>query len=531
MGINLVIVEVSQKQAYIFSSNKLQHNIINSAIIAYVTSSEYFKTVSPSIYCQKDNEVYCGGGHAILQFENEQIAKQFIHELTLHAKINFPELELFATKLECEEIPNAQKVFELIQMLERKKSVRRASFSQGSFGVEKMGSSDDDANPRSISICKVNGKVYSKSDKFKEFINPSYDVLDRSFYPSNYERAFELKNLGGSKDESNFVAVVHIDGNSMGKRVEELRKNHETECWDEYRKTLKRFSDCIDKDFKDAFRELCVVIDKNIKDDKLGEIELKKSKNGKSYFPIRRIITEGDDICFVAEGRIGVESARVFLELLATKKNDVDGKNYSAAAGVAIVHQKYPFYMAYELAERLCSNAKKYIATSTDEFEVANASNVSTIDWHIDFGELKDTVEDIRKMYQTIDGKHMEIRPYVVCAPKEYMEKEKIRNYSNFRQLITNFRNDEISYARGKIKNIRSYLREGEIATINYMKANLIDGLMLDCFKGIYEDIDFSKILQGEEQEKAIFVETTDGEKRSTIFDAIEMMDTFEPLK
>ena len=38
----LDIVEVSQKQAYIFSSNHLKDNVLNSATIAYITSSEYF---------------------------------------------------------------------------------------------------------------------------------------------------------------------------------------------------------------------------------------------------------------------------------------------------------------------------------------------------------------------------------------------------------------------------------------------------------------------------------------------------------
>ena len=39
----LAIIEVSQKQAYIFSSNKLKDNIRNSENIVTVTSPDYFK--------------------------------------------------------------------------------------------------------------------------------------------------------------------------------------------------------------------------------------------------------------------------------------------------------------------------------------------------------------------------------------------------------------------------------------------------------------------------------------------------------
>ena len=43
----LTMLEVSQKQSYIFSSNKLKDNITNSAVIAWIMSPEYFqKTVN-----------------------------------------------------------------------------------------------------------------------------------------------------------------------------------------------------------------------------------------------------------------------------------------------------------------------------------------------------------------------------------------------------------------------------------------------------------------------------------------------------
>ena len=56
----LTILEVSQKQAYIFSSNKLRDNITNSAVIAWVMSSDYFqeKIADPKVFDRKENFVY-----------------------------------------------------------------------------------------------------------------------------------------------------------------------------------------------------------------------------------------------------------------------------------------------------------------------------------------------------------------------------------------------------------------------------------------------------------------------------------------
>lgn len=48
-------------------------------------------------------------------------------------------------------------------------------------------------------------------------------------------------------------------------------------------------------------------------------------------------------------------------EELGARTNRVDKRSYAACAGVAVVHQKYPFYKAYELAEMLCGSAKNMV--------------------------------------------------------------------------------------------------------------------------------------------------------------------------
>ncbi|MCD7826423.1 MAG: hypothetical protein LUH14_10775 [Clostridiaceae bacterium] len=513
MAKSLVVVEVSQKQAYIFSSNKLRDNISRSAVIAYVTGSEYFKKAAADHYDEEKNEVYSGGGHSILQFANREQARSFIRAITLDARVRFPGLELFATIYDCKSEPTAEDISSLMQKLERKKSIRRASFSQGSFGVEEM-----DSSTRAVTEPKINGR---------KVVLPSLEN-DGDVYPQGFAKAWEFENLGASRNESSFIAVVHVDGNAMGKRVEQIRKDGQKQSWEEYCGTLKRFSESIDEDFKGAFAQLCAVVAGNIHDGKLDDIELKMAPNGDYYFPIRRVITEGDDICFVTEGRIGIECARIFMEILAGKKNRVDQKSYAAAAGVMIVHNKYPFYIAYRHAEMLCSNAKKYIANATQNASDADASNVSAIDWHIDFGEPEDGIDEIREKYRTADGKHMELRPYVVSGPAAFLERERARNYRNFRTIVCSL--EKVTFARGKIKQLRDYIRQGETAVQNYLRANLIEDLVLQCYQGIYADADLSLIGTGQKQQRKTFIETTDGEQRSVLFDAIELMDTFIAL-
>lgn len=83
----LVKLEVSQKQAYIFSSNKLKDNVLNSAVIAWIMSPEYFtETVTANgkseLFDLKKNLVYSGGGHIVLDFEEKENAVDFVRIVT-----------------------------------------------------------------------------------------------------------------------------------------------------------------------------------------------------------------------------------------------------------------------------------------------------------------------------------------------------------------------------------------------------------------------------------------------------------------
>lgn len=479
----LTILEVSQKQAYIFASNKLWDNIVNSANIAWMLSPKYFSTIANTVFSEEDNLVYAGGGHTVLTFAMRKQAIEFTKQITLQIHKEYPQVELFAKTMEYDEgMTPGENLKELTKQLEKKKSLRRSAFHQGSFGIEQM-----DTNTSEPIADGADAKEKTMPDQ-EERIDKQ---LSEDAEKAGYKMVRKFSELGGSKNESNFIAVVHIDGNAMGKRVENLYRQNKDADWDTYRKKMRNFSESIDKDFKAAYKDMVNVVVKDLEGGKLEQLD-RKGDN----FPVRRIITAGDDICFVAEGRIGIECARVFLEALSEKSNAEDKEGYAACAGIAIVHQKYPFYRAYELAELLCSNAKKFGASLSQD---GSGKEVSAIDWHIEFGEMGDTLDEIRKFYIASDGEHLERRPYIVKAPREIMEKEPIRQYEEFKRLQERIQSKEIDYAKGKMKELRRALKLGAKETEYFLKFNKLKDL----------------------EERA---------EKSLLFDVIELMDTFIPL-
>ena len=93
-----MILEVSQKQAYIFSSTKLKDNIEHSNNICQVTDIQYFQTIADRAgipFSEEDNLVYSGGGHTVLEFDSEKAARKFAYAVSRIVKQEFTEIALF----------------------------------------------------------------------------------------------------------------------------------------------------------------------------------------------------------------------------------------------------------------------------------------------------------------------------------------------------------------------------------------------------------------------------------------------------
>lgn len=497
----LMIIEVSQKQRYIFDSLLLKNNVKNSANIARAVSSEYLKVLGEDYYNEDKNMVYSGGGHTVLQFEEFEKAKDFAKKLTKNVYTEFDGMELFVkiTEYKDDKTP-AENMEKLLKELEAKKALRANSFKRESFGIEKTGLKrklDENLKDKEENKTK-------EQDKIKE---PDIEISPYKEWP------VRLDDLGGSKDESNFIAVVHIDGNSMGKKVEEIRKKYKksTDNWEEYRAEMNEFSKNVESAFKDSFNEMCKTVVNNY--DKLNN----KINSGK-YIPVRRIILEGDDVCFVCDGRIGLECAAVMLEKLNEKK-------FYSAAGVCIVHAKFPFYRAYQTAEGLCSNAKKLIAET--------GSDVSAIDWHIDYGEMDDTVSEIKQRYIANDGSNMLLRPYFVS---ETGENNKERNYGSFSSVVESFINNKESnedMARSKIKEIRNAIRKGEASVEYYVRSNRLEDLYFNPIYKFYGVKEMKEDIENKSVKSGIYIKDkikNKIESKCAIFDAIEISDCFIKL-
>lgn len=234
--------------------------------------------------------------------------------------------------------------------------------------------------------------------------------------------------LGEGKSSKSYVAVVHIDGNAMGVKVSAFLKRQFTSN-DDYVERYKEFTRNIDDAYKAAFISM---IEHVMMDYPLWSKELYGNAEGNAglrlkysnVVPLRPIVASGDDICFIAIGQLGIELARVFVQSLQHQKLPIGNSEFSfeSCAGVAIVRQKFPFWLAYELSERLCANAKKRLKEDAEYWrkkglgDSSQSYDTSLIDWSlVTSGDIDLDLESSRKIsYQNKDGSYLLNRSYYI---------------------------------------------------------------------------------------------------------------------
>lgn len=358
-------------------------------------------------------------------------------------------------------------------------------------------------------------------------LNDNQRWADLTKNPHNLEVPYELDNLGRSEGEASYIAVVHTDGNGIGKRIEAVGKSAKTSR--EWITTMRSFSKEINDANLNALKAMLAHLLKNIQEgmDEKGnkalfvvgghgeEFALSKGQIGNrkcAFLPLRPIIFGGEDVAFVCDGRIalaltayylhGIEKQQLTDPLAHTAEKKT---SMYARAGIAIVKAHHPFARAYSLAEGLAKSAKRRIK------EVSQNDQASALDWHLALTGLAGDVEEIRRReYRTQDGRELNMRPlslrHAVLSMKEW------RSYESFRKIITHFLQPEWREKRNKVKVLRDTLREGEKAVEDFAKLYRIKD-ELGRIEGYPNKGKF-----GWEGDVCLW------------FDAIEMLDLFYPL-
>ena len=325
-------------------------------------------------------------------------------------------------------------------------------------------------------VCKREARNSSKSseNKFKEF-----DDLIRG--------------------NNNYLAVIHVDGNSCGKLIRGYSKANN---WDEVVPKIREMSKRISELYKKAY---CQTVNK------LREFYKTSSYyNKNSELPHIKIILDGDDITCVTAGQYGTSFAAELLRAIEYFSQDKnlypfeykESSKLTACAGVTIFHSHYPFSAAYKMAEECCSNAKSYMRRDGESMK-------SFIDFHLHQSGAVTSLKSYRKeQYETANG-YLLNRPYCMSNESEYPL------YSEFEGLMKEWVKIQNKEDEGNKPWPRSRLKVLYAAMVDDSK---VAEVLAWCKSRGY-------ILPVEIKDNEI-----DKKQYATFFDVLELADTYENI-
>ena len=228
-----------------------------------------------------------------------------------------------------------------------------------------------------------------------------------------------LARLRAKRGKNNTIAVVHIDGNNMALRIKGLIENQKT--YDRAVNMMRDISYNIDSSYKKCFEEVKKEVESS------GYVD-RYTKKHVPYNTIYKIVTAGDDITYISNGKIALASVEAFAKKISAHtmipkekltnygipKEGSEALKFSVCAGIAYISPKFGFAEAYEIAENCCESAKDKAKKEKDGDKIGN--------W-VDFQIVKSihakNLSSFRKQdYVTNTGETLLKRPYFIPVEK-----------------------------------------------------------------------------------------------------------------
>jgi hypothetical protein len=397
---NIVLIETSGNQHYIFSTNKLRENVGASELTYQIGTSVVNEIINGN---GKITPIIMTSSKALLLADDEESAKEIVRRVTTRALKTMPGLTVHGAV--CEVADNTAEsmhkavgdVHHRLENIRYKMPSNIQRFQRIPFTAECVTSNfpaseviefqnrrgKDIFTFSRVTLAKrealaVNRKKRSNKDDFDK--GRIAKELERDFgvkLPRNVEKLEEIF------PNTKWLAVIHADGNGLGQIFLKFNEAADMQSAETYKKDYQEFSDEIDKCTKKAFGEA---------------LQKLQGKFESSEIPVIPLILGGDDLTFICDGEYAVNLTKDFLQNFESESRsnsvikrltaDKGKPPLGICAGIAIIKPHYPFHQAYALAEELLQSAKKTKDISP---------SLSALDYHVVYDSSGTRLDEIRE--------------------------------------------------------------------------------------------------------------------------------------
>lgn len=485
------LFDITGIQDYIFSSKKVKENVGASLLVRDVMKKVLLKAFADSPSAVTDWEaktefgfpkkngtpaevVYIGGGNAMVVFDCRDRAIDITQKISREIlAMTAGGLGLAVSHVDTEYDDFKRDVRAIRKAVEQRKACPAYNKPLAGLAVTREGTTDG-----LPAVERSDGDYISEVAYLKRRAEKENRAAFSPLAPSGSTLPAEFDKLGrGKEGGESHIAVVHIDGNSIGKIIDDYILS--TSCYNESIKRLRTISTIINEAFEEGFRALIQNLAGALADDSSFRDRFNLDAG---TLPVRPLILSGDDLTFVCDGRIGIALAVEFLRALQNREISDRSQRFSACAGVAVVKPHFPFHRAYHLAEALCQSAKHRAKALGNETDPS-----SWLDFHIVHSGLPIDLDTTRKSMYSISGmnvvpdicgnQYTSKRYHLIARPYQVSGKSIQRRFSWEDQLSRVYHLQK--WPRSRAKGLRESLFTSKQAATEYLAECESRGLFL----------------------------------------------------
>lgn len=340
-------------QSFIFQTNKLREIVGASELVEEICTSKFEELVGISYveYNGKYGSILHAAGNIKYIFGTEEDCKKIVKEFPKKIAEFAPGITVSQAVVEMSgvfaDFEKAVNELEKRLRIQRNKPMR--SVTLGLMAIERSRQTGlPIVGERKVKgkMTPVDASTCAKLDMFRDAEDPNFELTkslcNMAFGKTrlkNSQIAYDIERMTENND---WIAIIHADGNGLGQVVQAIGTDA---------KRFKTFSESLDKATKSAA---------------VGAYDKVKHKfNENEFIPIRPIVLGGDDFTVICRADIALDYITEFIKQFEIRTDFVKDykelkfSNLTACAGIAYIKSSFPFYYGYELAETLCSLAKK----------------------------------------------------------------------------------------------------------------------------------------------------------------------------
>ena len=327
-------------QDFIFKTNELKHIVGASELVEQICTSAF------DVFANNGESVVRAAGNIKFIFEKEEDCARAVREFPKKVMTMAPGITISQAV-----VPLGNDFGKAIDDVEAKLKEQRnkpsRSVTTGLIGIKR-------ANITGLPVVRIHKegqKVVYKDESTvqKECFQDVKGLCENSFGKDALLAKKVAYNVFDITDKNDWIAIIHADGNGLGKVVQKVGKQKDV---------FRSFSQQLDIATKEAANKAFESVADMFKE--------------KAIIPVRPVVLSGDDMTVIIRGDLALDYANAFItafeettkhylgRILQEQHVFAEDKYYlTACAGIAYIKSSYPFYYGYQLAEDLCGQAKK----------------------------------------------------------------------------------------------------------------------------------------------------------------------------